>query len=348
MKTYSSASAIKVGVVGYGGAFNMGRAHLQEMQQAGMTPTAVAELDPARLAVALTDFPGIETYTSVDEMLERSAVDLITVITPHNTHAPLGLQILSAGRHCVLEKPMAVTTADCDRLISAATERDVLLSTYHNRHWDGWILKALEVVQAGTIGDVVRVDLRMGSHATPKKWWRSSRSISGGVLYDWGVHLLEYALQLIKADITEVSGYAFEGHWASQPDAAFPPTDANEDEAQLVVRFATGQRVNLTVTQLDANPKRGFMEVVGTKGAFVWADWASCEIVEALPDQARRVTTIPLPKSEGWRFYQNIADHLTTGTELVISGTWARRPIHILDLAARSAREGRALPAVYR
>ncbi len=348
MKTYSSASAIKVGVVGYGGAFNMGRAHLQEMQQAGMTPTAVAELDPARLAVALTDFPGIETYTSVDEMLERSAVDLITVITPHNTHAPLGLQILSAGRHCVLEKPMAVTTADCDRLISAAAERDVLLSTYHNRHWDGWILKALEVVQAGTIGDVVRVDLRMGSHATPKKWWRSSRSISGGVLYDWGVHLLEYALQLINADITEVSGYAFEGHWASQPDAAFPPTDANEDEAQLVVRFATGQRVNLTVTQLDANPKRGFMEVVGTKGAFVWADWASCEIVEALPDQARRVTTIPLPKSEGWRFYQNIADHLTQGTNLVISGAWARRPIHILDLAARSAREGRALPAVYR
>jgi scyllo-inositol 2-dehydrogenase (NADP+) len=348
MKSYSSPSAIKVGVVGYGGAFNMGKAHLQEMQQSGMTPIAVAELDAERLAVATTDFPGIATYRNVEEMLAKSDVDLITVITPHNTHAALGQQILSAGRHCVLEKPMAVTTEECDALIATAREQDVLVSTYHNRHWDGWIMKALEVVQSGTIGDIVRIDLRMGSHATPKKWWRSSRTISGGVLYDWGVHLLEYALQLMPADVTEVSGYAFEGHWASQPDAAFPPTDANEDEAQVVVRFATGQRVNLTVTQLDTNPKRGFMEVVGTKGAFLWADWASCEIIEALPDLARRVTTIPLPKSEGWRFYQNIADHLTKGTPLVITGEWARRPIHILDLAARSAREGRALPALYR
>ena len=348
MKSYSSPAAIKVGVVGYGGAFNMGKAHLQEMQQAGLTPQAVAELDPERLAVARTDFPGIETYANVDELLARSEVDLITVITPHNTHAPLGQQILGAGRHCILEKPMAVTTAECDALIETARAQDVLVSTYHNRHWDGCIMKALEVVESGLIGDIVRVDLRMGSHATPKKWWRSSRTISGGVLYDWGVHLLEYSLQLIRADLSEVSGYAFEGHWASQPDAAFPPTDANEDEAQLVVRFTTGQRVNLTVTQLDANPKRGFMEVVGTKGAFVWADWSSCDIIEALPDQSRRVTTIPLPKSEGWRYYQNVADHLTKGAPLVITGEWARRPIHLLDLAARSAREGRALPVLHR
>lgn len=348
MKTYSSPSDIKVGVVGYGGAYNMGRVHLQEMQQAGMTPAAVAEIDPARLAVASTDFPGIKTCANVDEMLAGSNVDLVTVITPHNTHAPLGLQILAAGRHCVLEKPMAVTTEECDTLISTARDQGVVVSTYHNRHWDGWIMKAIEVVRAGTIGDIVRVDLRMGSHAVPKKWWRSSRSISGGVLYDWGVHLLEYALQLIPADVTEVSGYAFEGHWASHPEAAFPPTDANEDEAQVAVRFTTGQRVNLTVTQLDTNPKRGFMEVVGTKGSFLWAEWGSCDIIEALPDQSRRVTTIVPPKSDGHRFYQNIAEHLTGRAPLVITGEWARRPIHILDLAARSARQGRALPVVYK
>ena len=63
---FSRANEIKVGVIGYGGAFNMGRMHLQDMQKAGMTPRAVAEPDAARLAVAAQEFPGIQTYASVD------------------------------------------------------------------------------------------------------------------------------------------------------------------------------------------------------------------------------------------------------------------------------------------
>ena len=74
MSSSLSSSPVKVGVVGYGGAFNMGRQHLQEMRAAGMVPTAVAELDPARLAVAQQDFPGIETYATLPEMLARSGV----------------------------------------------------------------------------------------------------------------------------------------------------------------------------------------------------------------------------------------------------------------------------------
>ena len=101
MKRYRQAKDVKVGVVGYGGAFNMGKVHLDEMQRAGMTPTAVAEIDRARLEVARRDFPGIETYPSVAAMLKRSAVDLLAIITPHNTHARLALQCLNAGRHVV-------------------------------------------------------------------------------------------------------------------------------------------------------------------------------------------------------------------------------------------------------
>ena len=69
MKKYQRASDIKVGVVGYGGAFNMGKVHLEEMRKAGMTPTAVAEIDPSRLAVATQDFPNIQTYASLPSML---------------------------------------------------------------------------------------------------------------------------------------------------------------------------------------------------------------------------------------------------------------------------------------
>ena len=94
MGKFKRPDQIKVGVVGYGGAFNMGRQHLLQMQGAGMTPCAVAEVDPERLKVAATDFPGIKTYASVDEMLAKSKVNLVVIITPHNTHAELALKCL--------------------------------------------------------------------------------------------------------------------------------------------------------------------------------------------------------------------------------------------------------------
>ncbi|MEI6149320.1 MAG: Gfo/Idh/MocA family oxidoreductase, partial [bacterium] len=184
MKRYGKAGDIKVGVAGYGGAFNMGRAHFNEMKAAGMTPWAVAEIDPERLKVARQDFPGIETYGTVEEMLRKSEVNLVTLITPHNTHAELALKCLKAGRHVVAEKPMAVTTLECDAMIAAAKRMKVVLSTYHNRHWDGIILGAMEQIRAGAIGDVVRIEMAMGRLAKPGDWWRSSKSISGGILYD--------------------------------------------------------------------------------------------------------------------------------------------------------------------
>lgn len=342
---YTSPSDIKVAVIGYGGAFNMGRQHLNEMKAAGMTPAAVVEIDPTRLEVAKSDFPGIATYGSVDELLANSPVDLVTVITPHNTHATLGLKIAAAGRHVVLEKPMALTTDECDAMIAAGRQQGVVVSTYHNRHWDGWILRAVELFKAGVLGDIVRIELRSGSHARPGEWWRSSRSISGGILYDWGVHLLEYSLQLITSPATEVSGYAWDGYWASQPGFRWAH-DANEDEAQAVVRFASGQRLNLTITHLDAAPERGLMKIVGTKATHL-IEWNSAETFTSHGDGRVVTERAPTPRNEGHRFYENIAAHLTQGVPLVITAEWARRPIHLLDLAARSSKEGRALPVVY-
>lgn len=342
MKRFKEARDIKVGAVGYGGAFNMGKAHLSEMQKAGMTPIAVAELDRSRLDVARADFPGIETYNSVDEMLEKSSVNLLAIITPHNTHAELALKCLKAGRHVVCEKPFAITTAECDAMIAAAKKGGLLLSTYHNRHWDGWIMRAVKEVKAGTIGEVYKVEAHMGGWGKPGDWWRTSKSISGGILYDWGVHLLEYSLQIIDSDIVEVAGYAKTGFWASQTKWK---KDTNEDEGFAVVRFANGVWLTLNISNLDSNPRRGFLEITGTKGSY-FIDWGGWEVTTH-KDGVTVVEKGRHPESEGWRFYQNIADHLTKGTPLVITPEWARRPIHILDLACQSAKKGVALKAKY-
>jgi predicted dehydrogenase len=343
MKKYKNASDIRVGVIGYGGAFNMGRGHLKEMEQAGMTPVAVCEVDAERLKVAVTDFPGIQTYPTVAEMLRKSDVNLITIITPHNTHAKLALQCLKAGRHVVCEKPLAITTAECDAMIAAAKKSGVVLSTYHNRHWDGWILRAVEQIkEKKVIGDIYRVEARMGARSLPGDWWRTSRTISGGILYDWGVHLLEYGLQLIDSDITEVAGFSKTGYWA--PKTKWKK-DTNEDEAEAVVRFRNGAWLTLNITSLDSNAKPGFLEITGTEGSYVM-DWSGYTIHKREGQNYSLEQGAHYPNA--WeKFYGNIADHLTKGAKLVITPEWSRRPIHILDLAAQSAKKGRALAAKY-
>lgn len=343
MRRFRQPGDINVGVVGYGGAFNMGRIHFNEMKAAGMTPLAVAELDPERLKIAREEFPGIETYATLDEMLRKSQVNLVTLITPHNTHAALAMKCLAAGRHVVVEKPMAITTAECDAMIAAAKRSKVILSTYHNRHWDGIILGALQLIRSGAIGKVVRVDMEMGRLAKPGDWWRSSKSISGGILYDWGVHLTEYILQIAGSDITEVSGYIRSGVWAGQTRWK---KDTNEDEGQVVIRFANGIWATLQITSLDGRPNQPWFKIVGTRGTLT-PDWWNTEVA-TLEGEKRVTTQVPTPPSQGHRFYQNIADHLTKGSTLVITPEWSRRPIHILDLACRSAKAGCALKPKYR
>ena len=339
-KRTKKASDIKVAVVGYGAAFNMGRLHLEQMREAGMTPVAVADADAVRLRAAERDFPGIETYATLAQMLKRSAADLVTIITPHNTHAKLALQCLRAGRHVVCEKPFAVTTAECDRMIAEARRRRLMVTAYHNRHWDGCILEATRQIGGGAIGRVVRIEARTGGWSRPGDWWRSSRAISGGVLYDWGVHYLEYALQLIDTPLVEVSGHAHHGFWA--PRTRWKK-DTNEDDAGLVARFRGGPWLTLGISHIDASPRRAFMTIVGTEGTYLMdhGDW---ELIQPGPKRTR-ITRGRSPATQWSRFYANVAAHLSRGEPLVITPEHARRPIHILDLAVRSARAGRALRA---
>ena len=343
MKRFKSPDQILGAVIGYSPAFNMGKAHLNEMKQAGMVPTAVADTNEKVLEAARADFPGIETYTSVTDMLRRSAANMVAIITPHNTHTQLAVQCLKAGRHVVCEKPLAITTAECDRMIAVARQKKLVLSTYHNRHWNGCIMNAVGRIGAGQIGEVVGVAAHMCHYGKPGDWWRSSKSISGGVLYDWGVHLLEYSLQILQSDIKEVSGFAHSGHWA--PQTAWKK-DTNEDEGLVAVRFTNGKYLTLRISSIEAAPPRGWLEIVGTKGTYVF-DYSTFEIHRVVNGETI-VTKGRNPNGQESQFYQNIADHLVKGTPLVITPEWARRPIHILDLADRSARQNRSLAAKYR
>lgn len=345
MKKFKKASDIRVGVIGYGGAFNMGKAHLNEMQKAGMTPVAVAEIDKDRLKVAESDFPGIQTFSSVAGMLKNADVDLVSIITPHNTHAKLALQCLKAGCSIVCEKPLAITTAECDAMIKEAKKKKLVLSTYHNRHWDSAIMEAVRRVKKGELGEIVKVEGHMGGYSKPGDWWRSSKKISGGIMYDWGVHLLEYSLQVMDDEIVEVSGSNHTGFWNAKTQWK---NDTNEDEGFIYVRFKKGGWLTLNISSIDSNAKKGCLEIFGTKGSFLMVSPNAYEMHKFSSKGEKTVVSGRSGPGEGWRYYQNVADHMVKGTELVISAEWSRRPIHILDLADKSAKQNKTLKAKYK
>ena len=112
MKT-KSQKIIRCGVIGYGGAFNMGNLHLTSMSKnSGVEVAAICELDGARREVAKKDWPQAQVYSRVGDMLRHAHLDLATIITPHNTHAKLAVQCLKAGVSAICEKPMAITSKE--------------------------------------------------------------------------------------------------------------------------------------------------------------------------------------------------------------------------------------------
>src|SRR5690348_8200464 len=120
-KTYRSA------VIGYGGAFNMGKHHANQMKEVGIDFVAACDLDSARMDQAKQDFPHIRTYTQIEDLLAQEDIDLVTVITPHHTHATIAMQVLESGKHCILEKPMCIRADDAFALVKKAQDKGLML-----------------------------------------------------------------------------------------------------------------------------------------------------------------------------------------------------------------------------
>ncbi len=229
-------------------------------------------------------------------------------------------------------------------MINQAQKHKLVLSTYHNRHWDGLILNALKMIKAGKIGEVVRVEAHMANYANPGPWWRTSKTISGGILYDWGVHLLEYTFQIIESEITEVSGFAHSGFWADKTPWG---KDTNEDEGFAVIRYKNGSWSTLTISNLDANAKEGQLEITGIKGTIV-TDQKTWKLITIDGKGTKTIKTGSNPPSQSHRYYQNVAEYLTGQAKLIITPQWSRRPIHVLELAGKSYTKGTAQKTKYK
>jgi len=328
---------VKVAAIGYGAAFNMGKHHLTSAGKARMTAMAVCDIDPARLPAARADFgEGLTTYGTVDDLLGKSDCELCIVITPHNTHAPLSIQCLEAGRHVVTEKPYTITVADATRVIETARRAKRMATVFHNRRWDGDFLAIQHAVRSGAIGEVFKVECFFGNYAEPRTdWWRASKEVSGGAFYDWGAHFVDWVLQLMPHKIESVSGAFHKLAWHQV---------SIEDHTEAFVRFEGGRTAHIEQSALAAVEKARF-RILGTLGAIelkrAWAKDEGLRVVSYRSGQRVDGTT-PFFKDDWDGFYRNVADHLILGEPLAVTPESARKVIAVLALAEESSKRGGA------
>ena len=349
-----------VGILGY--APSVGRTHgLGAEKTPGLALRAVCDLNPDQRDRARSDFPGVQAYESAELLADAADVDLVIVATPPDSHARLGLQMMSAGKHVICEKPLALNCRETDALKEMAAQQGVHLSCHQNRRWDPDYLAIKQSLADGLIGDLFYMESFVGGFQHPCGYWHSHAPISGGTSYDWGAHYLDWMVSLIPEQVVSVVGSRHKRVWQDV---------TNADQERIQVRFSGGKEAEFMHSDIAAARKPKWF-LLGTEGAIVgnWRDVTSHEFdpdhyyqrhdipaTEMVPDLTvfRRhhsgniVRLNPaIPDRNHYRFHSNLADHLLWGEPIVAPLSDSVKVVTILEAAARSMANGGTVEVVY-
>jgi predicted dehydrogenase len=193
----TSADPLRTALVGYGLAGRVIHRPLLE-RVPDLRVTHVVTADPGRRAQAAADLPDAVLVGSAEELWARAdELDLVVLATANDAHVPLARAAVDLGKPVVVDKPLAVTSADAAEVVAHAHRRAVPLTVFHNRRWDSDTLTARSLLDSGVLGEVRRLEARF-TRFRPQvvERWRE-RPDGGGVLLDLGTHLVDQAVQLL-------------------------------------------------------------------------------------------------------------------------------------------------------
>jgi len=193
------------------------------------------------------------SYDNYERCLKE--VDAVYICTPNSEHADYAVRAARAGVHVLCEKPLAVTEAECSRMIAAATEANVRLMTAYRLHFEPLFLEIVELVKSGKIGEPRYFNSSFSMHAKPRGI-RTQRELGGGTLYDLGVYCINAARLLFRAEPTEVFAYSIDGARADMREI--------DEMTSGVMRF-DGDRLATFTTSFAANGVSD-LRITGTEG----------------------------------------------------------------------------------
>ena len=246
---------VKVGIVGLGRA-GWGMIYKEVAERSDLAVVAGADVLAERTA-ELQAACGATPYSSLDGLLADPEVELVAIANASKDHAATALAALRAGKHVLAEKPVALSLAETDELIAAAEMSEGRLLVRHNRRFDPPLLMSKRIIASGKIGRVFRVQLRWTIYRR-RADWQTLREHGGGLLLNWGPHIVDWAMQLVGGPATDI--------WSDLRRVA-AAGDA-EDVVKLVMRGGSGAIADLEIGTAIAVDQPGW-HVVGEHGGFV-------------------------------------------------------------------------------
>jgi len=332
----SHTQNVRWGLIGLGW---FGEIHAEALAtMPGIELAAVCTRRPQRLAEVADRFGVPKRYTDYRDLLADPEIDVVGVITHVNDHRDIAIDGLRSGKHVFLEKPMAPTVADCDRILAAADEAAGYLMVGHICRFDPRVVLAKEAIDAGRIGRIVSMHARRNLSVTIGRMVLDAIS----ALMGDGIH--DGDLMLWFSGAKPVSVYAQEIHPGGNkyPDGGWAM--ARLDNGAIAVIESIWHLPESTPYQIDAR-----MEVIGTEGAlYINCGEAGLEIHDAAGNQ--RPDTLYWPNVYGQRFgilraeLRYFADCIVAGCRPErITPAESRAAVALLAAASESSETGQVV-----
>ncbi len=299
---------------------------------------------------------GITPYNSLEELLADEKVDIVLCATPNDVHKDIVIRALRAGKNVVCEKPVTLSSKDLQEMIDAAEETGKLFTVHQNRRWDEDFLTVKKIYDDNMLGDIFRIESRVhGSRGIPGDW-RQLPEHGGGMVLDWGVHILDQALMMIPYKVKSV--YATLTHVTNElVDDGFTVVLTFENGLEYLLEVGTSNFIKL--------PR---WYVLGQNGTAVVKDWdLSGEIVritdwsknDAVPIRTAAgltktmaprtedtIHTDPLPivKSDIRDYYKNVMATIAGKEEIIVKLPEVMRVMKLMETIFEAAEKGQVLP----
>ena len=349
---------MKLAIIGFGG---MGQFHLEKSIQRyndaytdeRIEVVGAYDVSEQRCRVA-RDF-GLVSYSSADEIFSSSEIEAVVIATPNDLHLPYVKRAAEAGKNIIVEKPAGMTLAEVKEMYEVTERAGVVFTPHQNRRWDDDYLTVKNMLESGKIGNIYRIESRvMGANGIPGEW-RRERARGGGMMLDWGVHLIDQMLCMVDGKV--VSVYC---------DYSYLAGEEVDDGFKLEVKFDTGFTYRIVVdTNTFIKPPR--WRVYGVDGSATVNNWLlEGKVVRCIQREDEKLVGIDTGngytrtmanrrsetveeldvdkvRADKTAFYRNFVDSVRGRAKTTVNRQQIERLFKVMEAARRSAELGEAV-----
>ncbi len=352
------AGAIRFGIVGAG---KVAEVHASVLRRIGGAQVVAVTGRSEQRTRALAERHRLAVEATLDALLARPDIDAVVVATPHPLHAEQARAIAASGRHVVIEKPMALSVAECDSVLNAAAAAGVVVSVVSQRRFYPAVRRVRDAIDEGRIGDpgLVYADMlgwRGSDYYAMDDWRGTMRGEGGGVLVNQAIHQIDL-VRWFGGPVAEVDGFT--------ANLNHPEIEV-EDTAVATIRFAGGALGVLVASNSQRPGLWGRVHVHGRNGASVGVetDLGSAFLPglsrpaiarndlwtvpgeEALPERwaaedERALDGEDLGEVFHERQLRDVVDAIRTGREPTVTGRDGRAAVALMEAIYRASATGR-------